>query len=152
MSNEEAGAKGELELSKSEKESSLEKVLENVPGFAEVIKELPPEQQKTVSSLFAQFSSGSIASPIAKQINSEHISQLIANDERDSERAFKMSSIAETTKRLSMAAVLTLVTLVLLYAGITKDKELSEKVMTAAIGGIGGFGIGLAVGNQKKND
>jgi hypothetical protein len=150
MNSEESGVKGEL--TKPEEESTLERALEDVPGFAEVIKELPPEQQKTVSGLFAQFSPGSMSSPIAKQINSEHISQLIANDERDSERAFKMSSIAETTKRLSIAAVLTLVTLVLLYAGITKDKELSEKVMTAAIGGLGGFGIGLAVGKQKEND
>jgi hypothetical protein len=150
MGNEESGSSSEL--SKLEEKSSLDQVLEDTPGFSEAIKELPPEKQKIVSSLFAQFSSGPVPSPIAKQINSEHISQLIANGEKDSERAFKISLIAETTKRLSIAAVLTLVALVLLYAGITKDKELSEKVMTAAIGGIGGFGIGLAVGNQKKND
>lgn len=60
-----------------------------------------------------------------------------------------MTQKPENTKRYAMGALLALVTIVLVYAGLTKDKELSDKVMTAAISGLGGFGIGYAAKSKE---
>jgi len=43
-----------------------------------------------------------------------------------------------------------LVVIVLVYAAYTKDGVLSEKIITAGISALGGFGVGLAVGKQKE--
>lgn len=140
----------EGELSNKER-NSAESPLEDAPtNILEAIKELPPSERKIVSSLVAQISSGPFPSPIANKVTSDHISQVISNSERDNERAFLSDQNAEITKRLAIGAILLLVVIVLLYAAFTKDKELSEKVITAAISALGGFGVGLAVGKQGK--
>lgn len=118
--------------------------------IVEAFKELPPQERKMVSSLFARFTSGPAPSPISKHITPEHISKLIENDERDNERQFQAALVAEATKRWAMGAVLALVVIVLAYAGITKDKELSEKVITAGLAALGGFGVGYAVAKQSE--
>lgn len=48
-----------------------------------------------------------------------------------------------------MGAILSLVVVVFVYAGVTKDKDLSEKVVLAGISVIGGFGAGYAVAKDK---
>ncbi|WNN87927.1 hypothetical protein [Gloeocapsopsis dulcis] len=48
-----------------------------------------------------------------------------------------------------MGAILVLVLMVFGYAGLTKAKELAEKVIIAGIAGIGGFGAGVAVSKKE---
>jgi hypothetical protein len=48
-----------------------------------------------------------------------------------------------------MGAILFLILMVLVYAGLTKDKDLAEKVIIAGIAGIGGFGAGIAISKQE---
>lgn len=117
----------------------------------EAFKELPLQERRIFSSLIARFTSGPEPSPISKKLTSEHITQLIEASDKDSQREFQSAQSAETTKRLAMAALLALVLFILGYAGLTKDKELAEKVMTAGIGALGGYGVGVATAKQKKS-
>jgi hypothetical protein len=65
------------------------------------------------------------------------------------ERKFKKSQSSEVTKRLGMGAILVLVLMVFGYAGLTKDKDLAEKVILAGISGLGGFGAGVALSKKE---
>ena len=118
----------------------------------EVLEALPEEAREQVVgglSIMAMHGSSRQSSPIAKNIKPEHITQIIGNSEKESQREFEKSKISETTKRLGMGAILSLVVIVFVYAGVTKDKDLSEKVFLAGISAIGGFGAGYAFGKDK---
>ncbi|MGK7933205.1 MAG: hypothetical protein AB4041_17480 [Microcystaceae cyanobacterium] len=119
----------------------------------EVIEKLPPETRKEVSSMMrvsmgmSRIQSGS---SLTEQINSQHIDKLIDSNEKENEREYQRFRSGETTKRLTIGAILGLVLMVLVYAGFTKDKQISEKIITAGISALGGFGVGYAAG--KKNN
>jgi hypothetical protein len=49
-----------------------------------------------------------------------------------------------------MGAILSLVVIVFVYAGVTKDKDLSEKVVLAGISALGGFGAGFAIAKKDQ--
>jgi hypothetical protein len=90
------------------------------------------------------------SSVLMKRITSEHITKTLDNFEKENERDFKKSQASELTKRLGMGAILLLVLIVLVYAGLTKDKELAEKVIIAGISGVGGFGVGVAASKSNQ--
>jgi hypothetical protein len=139
-----------LEL-RSDIESEEEE--ESVPAeVAEVLKELPPERRREVTSLFLsmQRMSSPTSSALMKRIASEHITKTLDNFEKENERDFKKSQASELTKRLGMGAILLLVLIVLVYAGLTQDKELAEKVIIAGISGVGGFGVGVAASKSNQ--
>ena len=117
----------------------------------EALKELPPEQRRIVSSTFLSMErmSSKSSSALVKRVTPEHITQTLDNLEKDNERDFKKSQSSEITKRLGMGAILILVLMVFGYAGLTKDKELAEKVILAGISGVGGFGAGVAVSKKE---
>lgn len=118
----------------------------------EVLEGLPAkEKRQIVSSLSIMAMQGSSrqSSPLAKQLKPEHITQIIENSERDNQREFEKTKISENTKRWGMGAILALVVVVFVYAGVTKDKDLSEKVVLAGISALGGFGAGYAVAKEK---
>ena len=117
----------------------------------EALKELPPDQRRIVSSMFLSMGrmSSTSSSALVKRVTPEHITQTLDNLEKDNERDFKKSQSSEITKRLGMGAILILVLMVFGYAGLTKDKELAEKVILAGISGVGGFGAGVAVSKKE---
>ena len=117
----------------------------------EALEELPPDQRRIVSSMFLSMGrmSSTSSSALVKRVTPEHITQTLDNLEKDNERDFKKSQSSEITKRLGMGAILILVLMVFGYAGLTKDKELAEKVILAGISGVGGFGAGVAVSKKE---
>jgi hypothetical protein len=118
----------------------------------EVLENLPPREKAHVIrslSIMAMQGSAMQSSSLAGKLESEHITQIIENSEKDSQREFEKSKISENTKRWGMGAILSLVVVVFVYAGVTKDKDLSEKVVLAGISAIGGFGAGYAVAKKK---
>lgn len=94
--------------------------------------------------------SSSSSSALAKRVTPEHITQTLENLDKENERDFKKSQAGEATKRLGMGAILVLVLMVFGYAGLTKDKDLADKVLTASLTDLGGFGLGLAAGKKEK--
>jgi hypothetical protein len=118
----------------------------------EILEALPDGARKHISSSlsFMALRGGSLhSSPIAKKIDTNHITQIIENQDKESQREFEKSKISEHTKRWGMGAILSLVVVVFVYAGVTKDKDLSEKVVLAGISAIGGFGAGYAFAKEK---
>jgi hypothetical protein len=119
----------------------------------EILENLPDrEKRRVVSSLSIMAMQGSSLqrSSIAKQLKPEHVTQIIQNSEKDSQREFEKNKISENTKRLGMGAILSLVVIVFVYAGVTKDKDLSEKVVLAGISALGGFGAGFAIAKKDQ--
>jgi hypothetical protein len=55
----------------------------------------------------------------------------------------------QKTRRLGMGLVFAIALSVLVYSGLTGNKEFLEKVTIAAISSIAGFGVGIS---QKKKD
>lgn len=49
-----------------------------------------------------------------------------------------------------MIGVLALVSIVLVYAARTEDKELSEKVFIGAVSAVGGAGVGYGISKAKS--
>ncbi|EPF17219.1 hypothetical protein PN470_10920 [Microcystis sp. CS-574] len=115
----------------------------------EVLEELPPKEKKQIVSMMMMQGSSRQSSPLVKQLKSEHITQIIENSEKENQREFEKSKISENTKRWGMGAILALVAVVFVYAGVTKDRDLSEKVVLAGISALGGFGAGYAVAKEK---
>lgn len=131
----------------SSEDQSDEEVVPN--ALVEALNELPPNQKKMMTSMFLSMEHRSSSnSSLAKRVTPEHITQTLNNLEKEDERDFKKSQSSEITKRLGMGAILVLVLMVFGYAGLTKDKDLAEKVIIAGIAGIGGFGAGVAVGKK----
>lgn len=141
----------ELAASTSNTSSENQSDEDVVPSeLLEALNELPPNQRKTITSTFLSMErmSSSSSSSLAKRVTPEHITQTLNNLEKENERDFKKSQSGEITKRSGMVAILVLVLMVFGYAGLTKDKELAEKVIIAGIAGIGGFGAGVAVSKK----
>jgi hypothetical protein len=131
---------------------------EDIPEpLVEFLKELPQEERNHVESAIRLTMgmgriSSSQSSPIAKHINSGHIDKIIESANADGERKFKEHNTSETTKRMTMGSLLILVLMVLIYSGTTKDKELSEKIMTLGSGFLGGLGAGAVLNRVNKRD
>ncbi|MEH2458297.1 hypothetical protein [Nostoc sp.] len=135
----------------SEDQISDEEVIPT--NVAEALKELPPAQRQIATSMFLSAEgrmSSSSSSSLLKHVTSEHITKTIENLEKENERDFKKNQASEVTKRLGMGAILVLVLMVFGYAGLTKDKDLAEKVIIAGISGLGGFGAGFAVSKKQS--
>jgi hypothetical protein len=118
---------------------------------AEILSQLPPEAQKFFSVQLTQMRRGLPvgASPIAQKLNSEHITAIIQNNENESVRDFDLAKIGQNTRRIGMAAVIAVITIILVYAGVTKDKDLSEKIIFASISAVGGYGYGKS---ERRTD
>ena len=113
------------------------------------LEKMSPQMRGIMSMSFMQreLSSGS---PIAKKLTPELIGKLIDNNEKDNQRELEKFRSAENTKRLSLGSILSLVLMVLIYAGVTQDKQLSEKIITAGLGVLAGFGAGYAIAKKDK--
>lgn len=139
-------------ISSPDDEDELESLVPE--EIADVLKELPQEERKQatrqVTKMMLMSQSGIVPrSSLTEKIEPQHIDKIISSYDRESERDLEKTKGAETTKRLGMGGILTLVLMVLLYAGFTGDKELSEKVILAGISGLGGYGAGLATSKKS---
>jgi hypothetical protein len=150
-SNQQNESSGSQSSERSDNDDDSSSLMEEILP-PEVVERLSQNDQRRIeSSLSIMSMSGSPlqSSSIAKQVKPEHVTQIIANSEKDSQREFEKSKISENTKRLGIGAILSLVIIVLVYAGLTKDKDLSERIFVASISAIGRFGAGYAVGKDK---
>jgi hypothetical protein len=48
-----------------------------------------------------------------------------------------------------LVAVIAVITIILVYAGVTKDKDLSEKIIFVSISAVGGYGYGKS---ERRTD
>lgn len=118
---------------------------------ADILSQLPPEAQKIISVQLTQMRGGLPPgpSPIAQKLSPEHITAIIQNSENESIRDFTLAKIGQNTRRIGMGAVIAVITIILIYAGVTKDKDLSEKIIFASISAVGGYGYGKS---ERRTD
>lgn len=123
------------------------------PIPTEILNQLPSEERERLKliSIMGSFTKGNRNnSEITKKVTSQHIDKIINSYENENQREFELKKANEITKRWGMISVIVLVCMIFLYSGITKDKDLSVKVLTAGISALGGFGAGYAVGKSKQ--
>lgn len=130
-----------------EESEALAKILPE--EIAEDLKSLPPNVKESLALSISMMERVSSSSSLSKHIKSEHIDKIIDYSEKESEREHQRFNSGEVTKRYSIGALLGLIFMVLVYSGVTQDKQLSEKIITAGIGALGGFGAGYAVGKRN---
>ncbi len=133
-------------------ESDLEGVVPT--EVADMLKEIPKEDRKQVTKMLLMSSRSGVvqkSSPIAEKIEPRHIDKIIDSYDKESERESEKFRREEVTKRIGMGGILGLILMVLIYAGITGDRELSEKVIFAGIGGLGGYGVGVATSKKATS-
>ncbi|WP_198648759.1 hypothetical protein [Cyanothece sp. BG0011] len=150
MATDKSKKKSEESSQEDEKLDDTSNKIENIlpEEVAEEINELPPEVKRAMMlPISGSFSPGS---EITKRITSEQISQIIDSSDKENEREYQKFQISESTKRYSILSILLLVLMILIYTGLTKDVQLSEKIITAGISALGGFGLGYGVGRKNQ--
>jgi hypothetical protein len=82
-----------------------------------------------------------------------------ASDERQfiyhskvSEHRHKETQSQELTTRWIIGGVLSLVAMAFVYAGVTKDNTLPDRIINVVIGGAGGLGLGVYLNKKKEDD
>lgn len=119
----------------------------------EVLDKLPPEAKEVVRKSTSMFMAGSFAPPsyhISKKLTTDQIGKVIDNIESESVRDHKerMSSRRWNFAYL-MLSLLFIVCISLIF--LWKDKaEYVVPIITALLGGAGGYGLGLSRIHKKN--
>ncbi len=117
---------------------------EFTPLSPEVLKDIPPAQQKQIISSIRQSFSflGTFGNPLLHKITSEHISEIIrctdTQDERD--RAERKGERKHNTNILII--VLIFVIFLVVFLVLLGQKEILPSIISAILAFGGGFGVG----------
>lgn len=110
----------------------------------EVLKHLPPELQKAVQSFSLEAFSGPVFHPVLKKINEEHITKVLEQAEKDSERDFKDTQSARLYGLMYVVIILVFLGAMTAYL-VNADKELYKQVLGYVLpflaGIAGGYGV-----------
>lgn len=126
------------------------------PEMAEVLSELPEAQRKEVTRImtmgFSMISRSSPEGEIAKKITPEHISTMLATQQKGLDYTYKENRFG---KIISVVILLIIISTVIVIIILLRDKdpETMSQILTvlisAALGGVGGYGIGV---KKRDND
>lgn len=111
---------------------------------------LPPEAKRSVSRMVSMFmSTGPSPHPFISKMDTQQVGKVIDSMENDSRRDHedRMSS-----RRWNFAALLVILTFVIIlsFGCLWKDKsEYIAPIITALIGGVGGYGIGISRSREE---
>jgi hypothetical protein len=118
----------------------------------EILEKFPPEAREVVRKSTSMFMAGAMPPPhyhIAKKMTSEHIGKVIDGIEKDSQREHQGRM---STRRWNFAWLIACLIFILALSGLFLWKEKSEyivPIITALLGGAGGYGIGLSQGQKR---
>ena len=118
----------------------------------EILAEMPRNMREKVSETFGIMASGPMQSPISKKVTSEHISQMIGNDAKDSERGY---TFAQTGRLYTMGYVLIAIATFFGMAWmVSADIELFVQILAffATFGAGFGAGWGFTAAKGKSKD
>lgn len=141
-------------MADEKKEDLIQEDESPIPAeVAQVLDTLPVEQRTTIVRFFSQAVLLSRSSPeteIAKKINSDHITQLLNQDQQAMEYEFKDSQSRRKYQLISTGIVCVIV---LALVVILKDSpDTLEKVLIGLGGVIAGAAGGYGVGITKDKD
>lgn len=116
----------------------------------EVLDKLPGPMREQISQTIGLFSAGPIQNPISKKITSDHITKLIENDEKDSERGYKYQQTGRIYTLvyvvISIAAFFGLA-----YLFAKSDPELLRQILAFFATFAAGFGAGWGFTTAKAS-
>ena len=118
----------------------------------EVLEKLPPESRAMIQKSISMVMAGSMPPPsyyITKKITSEQIGKIIDHAESESQRDHKERM---STRRWNFAYMIGGLLFILLLSTLFlwRDKaEYMAPIITALVGGAGGYGIGLSQGQKR---
>lgn len=129
-----------------EKENPLEKV-------NEVIKDLPEEKRKMIRESISLSMQGIMAvpHPMMEKVSPEHITTVLANADKDSDRAFKLDIIGKVIAFIIFVFILiAVVALIYIFRNHMNDiSELLKALIYAGTGLLGGYGLGYYKGREE---
>ena len=119
-----------------------------IPG--EILEKLPEPMRDSIRQTFGILSHGPMQNPIAKKVTSEHITQMIALQDKDSERGYKLHQHGRLyTAGYVVLGIASFFGLAWFFGN--SDPELFKQILTYLGTFIGGFAAGWGFTASKGN-
>lgn len=120
----------------------------------EVINNLPEEQREILRksiSISSMQGIMSVSHPMMEKVSSEHITTVLANADKDSDRAFKLDIIGKVIAFIIFVFILiAVVVLIYIFRNHMNDiSELLKALIYAGTGLLGGYGLGYYKGKEE---
>ena len=119
---------------------------EELPIPEEFLDNLPPEERNQFVQLISSITQfgGPVFNPVLRRITSDHITQLIGNDEAKSRREAE----SEKSGRRYQFTYFTVTIAVLLFLVVFFTLQQRTDLITATLTGIAGLGAGFGLGRM----
>lgn len=138
------------------KEEQNDEIIENenpLEKVNEVIKDLPEEKRKMIRESISLSMQGIMAvpHPMMEKVSPEHITTVLANADKDSDRAFKLDIIGKVIAFIIFVFILiAVVALIYIFRNHMNDiSELLKALIYAGTGLLGGYGLGYYKGKEE---
>jgi hypothetical protein len=136
---------GQVDFMNDEKnEIDLESEKQATGTPDETVNPIMHEEKRIISSIQAMMMSTSPGSALADKVDSSHITQMLKNDESESQRIFKNQQ-----ENRILTIVLVVLSLLFVFGfcwAFKSDKDMIEEIVmpfaALFIGGFGGYGFG----------
>ena len=109
---------------------------------AEIVEKLPAHLQRVIQHSISATVMGNFPNPIADKLTAEHISAMIAADEREGVRALEDQKHARNWQSIIAVLIIIAVALLLGYFAFLQQNSLVAEIIKMAAVGLGGFGGG----------
>lgn len=138
------------------KEEQNDEIIENenpLEKVNEVIKDLPEEKRKMIRESISLSMQGIMAvpHPMMEKVSPEHITTVLSNADKDSDRAFKLHVIGKVISAIVFVIILiAVVVLIYVFRNHMNDiSELLKALIYAGTGLLGGYGLGYYKGREE---
>ncbi len=138
------------------KEEQNDEIIENenpLEKVNEVIKDLPEEKRKMIRESISLSMQGIMAvpHPMMEKVSPEHITTVLANADKNSDRAFKLDIIGKVIAFIIFVFILiAVVALIYIFRNHMNDiSELLKALIYAGTGLLGGYGLGYYKGREE---
>ena len=112
------------------------------PLPSEIVGKLPAHLQRVIQHSISATVMGNFPNPIVDKLTAEHISSMIAADEREGVRILEDQKHARNWQSIIAVLIIIAVSVLLGYFGFLQQNSLVAEIIKLAAVGLGGFGGG----------
>ena len=140
--------KGENYLMQNNQQDAQSKVTSNVSQDAS--PDIPKGQKKILEKFSVMQSIMPMQNPIVEKLTPEHISTILTNSDKESERYFKQNQFNRTATFIFGIITLGILAFIMfVFKENIKDiHDILLSIVSAVIGAVGGYGYGLKKGGE----
>lgn len=117
---------------------------------AEIVEKLPAHLQRVIQHSISATVMGNFPNPIVDKLTAEHISAMIAADEREGVRVLEDQKHARNWQSVIAVLIIIAVSLLLGYFGFLQQNSLVAEIIKLAAVGLGGFGGGYGFAQWRR--